>query len=224
MKKEFKKRVQIAESAAERYVVNPRFTIRSLADETGISSEEIFELFPNRRSILRYYYESRVLLAQEQASAIKGYAEFTLSEKLSQLFLTILDLFGEQREFVLTSYKEFVLCDGQRGRFKQQLKEALKTIFSNDADIASSAAPFVNSRFTYNAILLQFHALIRFWSEDESHLNENSMALVDKWSAFHQELFYSKIADKGFDLARFLYYQSPLRSCMTDMKRCEARS
>ncbi|MCC5915573.1 MAG: hypothetical protein JJU46_14455 [Balneolaceae bacterium] len=213
MKEEIKKRIQIAEAAADRYVHNQRFTIRSLADELEISSDEIFELFPNRRSILRYFYESRLILWKEQTQSIKGYETFSLGEKLSNLFLTLLDLLNDRREFVLMSYKEFVLCSGRRDRFKQNLKEELRTIFASDKEIPTTASPFVRTGLTYDLITLQFHLLVRFWSEDDSHLNENSMALVDKWSTFTEEVFYSKVAEKGLDLAKFLYYQSPLNKC-----------
>ena len=211
MKKETKLRIKIAETATVRYIDNRRFTIQSLADELEITSKEIFDLFPNRSSILRYYYESRILLYRDQIKSIKEYSSFTLSEKLNTLFLSLLDQFSEQREYVLITYKQMNSSPVKKSAFEEHFKKALRDIFNSDDRIATSAKFFKN-RLLYNAIYLQFHGLILFWKNDESHIYENSMALVDKWCALQEEIFYSRVIDKGFDLGKFLYYNSPLNN------------
>lgn len=182
-----------------------------------MKSAEIFELFPNRKSILLYFYESRLLICQEQTKSIDAYPDFSLSEKLSNLFLTLLDEFLENREFVLKTYKKFIVKSPFNTAFEKEFKQEIKTIFEEDHQISASASIFINS-LLYKTIFCHFHALILFWSNDESKKYEQSLALVDKWCSLIEELFYNKILDKGFDFGKFLFYNSPFKQMFTHTK------
>lgn len=210
MDKHTELKIKIAELAAGKYVINPRFTIKSVADELEISSKDIFELFPNRSSILRFYYESRLIVYRNQTQSIDNYSDFTLSEKLSNLFLSILDQFSENREFVLKTYPSNFCSTKTKGSFDKDLKEEIRNIFRSDTRISGTAG-FLKQPLLYSAIVKHFDGFVLFWKKDESSMNQQTMALIDKWSSFVQELFYSKIADQAFDLGKFLLYASPLK-------------
>lgn len=217
MDKQTKKKTKIAETAAKRYIENQRFTIQSLAEELNIKSADIFELFPNRKSILLYFYESRILAYREQKKSIDEYSDFSLSEKLSNLFLTLLDQFLEYREFVLVTYNKFISGSPVSTGFEKEFKNELKSIFQSDQNISGSSTFFVN-RLLYKTVYCHFHALILFWSKDDSEKYEQSFALVDKWCSLIEELFYSKIIDKGFDFGKFLFYNSPFKQATSGFK------
>lgn len=204
--------------AARKYIENPRFTIQSLAKELEMESAEIFELFPNRKSILLFFYESRILIYKEQTKSIDQYMDFSLSEKLSNFFLTLLDQFLEYREFVLETYHSFISKSTLTTSFEEKFKSELKSIFTSDSNLSGSASFFVN-RLLYKTIYYHFHALIVFWSNDESEKYEQSFALIDKWCSLIEELFYNKILDKGFDFGKFLFYNSPFKEAFADIKR-----
>jgi hypothetical protein len=209
MNKETKLRIKIAEAATKRFIENPRFTIQSLADDLNMKSAKIFDLFPNRSSILRYFYTSRILKFREEMAAFDDYSSFSLNEKLSALHLSVLDQFQEHREFVLQTCSHEWMSPFNTSGFETEYRAELKVIFESDNQIPATARPFINS-LLFRSFFFQFIALIHFWKRDESRQYENSMALVDKWSAFIQEIFYSRIAEKGFDLAKFLFYMSPI--------------
>lgn len=211
MSRESNLKRNIAEQAAMRYVENRRFTLQSLAADMNMESRELFNLFPNRSSILDYYYDSRFELYQEQLSAISSYAEYSLGEKLNTLILSLLDQFMEQREFVLISYRERVLSPASRCQFKECFIREMKRIFNSDPRLCSGSSLLLNALF-YEALFQTFNGILWFWSSDRSDHYENSMALVDKWSAFVEELFYTKISEKGLDLGKFLLMNSPLRN------------
>jgi len=217
MDKQTKKKINISETAARRYIENNRFTIQSLAKEMDMKSSEIFELFPNRKSILLYFYESRLQIYKEQTTSIDGYSDFTLSEKLSNLFLSLLDDFLEFREFVLETYQKFVVQSPFDTMFKKEFKKELKMIFNSDNQISASASFFVNS-LLYKTIYYHFHALILFWTNDSSEKFEQSFALVDKWCSLIEEIFYNKVLDKGFDFGKFLFYNSPFNQAFSNIK------
>src|SRR6056297_3290539 len=208
-------KINISEAATGRYLSNPRFTIQSLAESLDMSAKDIFDLFPNRRSILDYFYKSRIILYKDSVENLEDYSEFTLSERLNHLFLTLLDSFEEHREFVLNTYKEKVVWDKRRNEFRKLFKEELKTIFSNDPKITRSSY-IIQNELLWKSILLQFHGLIAFWANDSSRMRENSMALADKWSSLIEEIFYTRIIDKGFDLGKYLWMNSSLNKCITD--------
>jgi hypothetical protein len=210
MNKETKLKIQIVEAATTRFIANSRFTFESLAAETEMKSGDIMELFPNRSAILNYFYESRMILYKEQAARIPGFSEFTLHEKLSSLFLGLLDQFQEYRKFVVITYKDRVIRPTVKTNFQKLLTEELADIFGSDRQISSSASPFLHSCL-FNMLVWQFHALILFWANDKSNQQESTLALTDKWCAFLEEVFYSKIMDRGFDLGKFLLYNSPLK-------------
>lgn len=214
MDKETKQRIKIAETATKRFVENPRFTIQSLAKELEMDSADIFDLFPNRSSILRYYYTSRLLRFRDETASLDDYPSYSLGEKLSALHLSLTDQFQEQREFVLQTFNRNMGSPFRSSGFEKEYKQELRNIFENDHRIPSTAAPFIN-RFLYSSVYCQFIGLISFWKRDESRNYENTMAIVDKWSALIEEIFYSRIAEKGFDLAKFLFYRSPLSECIT---------
>ncbi|WP_234567033.1 hypothetical protein [Rhodohalobacter sp. 614A] len=217
MDKQTKKKAKIAETAAKRYIENSRFTIQSLTKELDMKSAEIFELFPNRKSILLFFYESRLLAYREQTKSIQEYSEFTLSEKLSNLFLTLLDQFMEYREFVLNSYNQFISKNPSCTSFEREFKAELQSIFQSDQNLSGSSRFFVN-RLLYTTIYYHFHALLLFWENDDSEKYEQSFALVDKWCSLIEELFYSKVVDKGFDFGKFLFYNSPFKHATSSFK------
>ncbi len=223
MNKKTKKKIQISEAATERYLINERFTIKSLADELNMSSSEIYDLFPNRRSILEFYYESVIIRYQSLTATIENYSNFTMAEKLSNLALTILDMFQERREFVSKTYNSMIICSNRSTNFEKYFKKQLSLIFEQDNRQAKSASIF-NGELTNRFIVLHFHGLIRFWLRDSSEGYQKTMELVDKWTALVQEVNYSYVIDRGFDLAKFALYNSPFNSLLDYINNKGART
>ncbi|TVQ67134.1 MAG: hypothetical protein EA360_03145 [Balneolaceae bacterium] len=204
-------KIRIAERAASRYTENVRFSLNSLAKELEMDPPELFRLFPNRSSILDYYYESRFEIYKNEISAIESYENYSLSEKLNTLILSLLDQFMEQREFVLMTYKQRVLTPMSTTRFKALYRQEMEIIFRSDSNRCSASTLLLNS-FFFHALFQTFNGILWFWSHDRSEQYENSMALVDKWSVFTQEVFYTRAAEKGVDLGKFILMNSPLRN------------
>lgn len=136
----------------------------------------------------------------EAVEAIPDFQDLTLSETLSQFVYQSLDLFTE-----LGDLTESQINDVQASLRKQTAK-IFDRIIERDGRI-----PFVN-RFVFKPIIFDAMAwhyvqLIRFWIADDSEGSEQTLALVDKSTAFFQELAYSGVLDKGMDLGKLLYAQ-----------------
>jgi len=203
MDKKTKKKIKIAETAANLYPENRRFKISAVARELEMKTADIFELFPNRRAILEFYYESRLLLLDEMVEKIDGFNQYTLSEKLSTAILSVLDLFQDHREFVLESYRKLVQYSCRPSRFSSELRNRVSSILESDQNISYTARLLFQSAFV-NLFMFHFHCIVYFWQEDRSDAHTNTMALVDKWTSLVQELFYNAVIDKSADLIRFL--------------------
>jgi len=210
MDKSTKEKIQVAKAGATLYLTNSRFTMSALAEASKTSLENIYEYFPNRRSVLDFFYEAILIECQEITSKIEGYADFTLSEKLSNLALTIIDLMNEHKEFVRQTYNRKIVCTGQQQVFNEEFKHQLKLIYENDPKQSALSSAF-NNQLLYKAGLTNFHLLINFWLKDTSTGNQKTMELIDKWTSFVQEVHYTAILDRGFEFAKFLYYNSPLK-------------
>lgn len=208
MKKPTKEKILIAKAGARLYLTNSRFTMNALAKAAEVDLDLVYEYFPNRRSVLDFFYESILIEFREITSKIEGYEDFTLSEKLNNLALTIIDLMNEHKEFVRQTYKRTIVCTSRQQAFNEEFKHQLKLIYENDPNQSALSSAF-NNQLLYKAGLTNFHLLIHFWLKDTSTGNQKTMELIDKWTSFVQEVHYTAILDRGFEFAKFLYYNSP---------------
>lgn len=218
MNKKTDEKIRISDAAAVRYLENERFTIPSLADKLNMQPSEIYDFFPNRRSILQFYYEATIIKYEEAIKQIDDYSSFSMAEKLSTLALTLLDLFQENREFVQRTYSSYVVCKSAITPFEKSFKQEIASIYKSDQK-QSRAASLLNTDPIYELILYHFHGLIRFRLRDNTEGYQKTMELVDKWTAFVQELNYSSILDRGFELAKFAAYQTPLKKYFHQYKK-----
>lgn len=215
MNKITEEKIRISKSGALLYLKNPRFTMSALAEASDIETDRIYDYFPNRRDVLDFFYEGLILEYKESVQSIDKYAEFTLSEKLSNLALTLIDLMDPYREFVRQTYKDRVMCSGRKTAFEKLFRQQLKVIYESDMKQSRLSAA-LNRAPLYMTGTYNFHLLIQFWLWDKSAANQKTMELVDKWTAFVEELHYSSILDRGFDVAKFIFYNSPFSNTTKD--------
>lgn len=207
MKKDIRKKVNVAEKAADLYIDNPDFTLKFLAETLNLEPTEIYKLFPNKKNILQFYYPAQLYKYREITSKIDNFQNYTLAEKLSNLAYTLTDLLLEKREFVQLTFEKYISnCINETG-FEKQLETEIRTFFTKDSAISTTAS-FLLRPWFFKLIRKHYLWLIDYWLKDESKGYENTMALTDKWTSFIQEMFYSSVIDKGFDLAKFAYIQS----------------
>lgn len=194
-------KIELTEAAIDLYIEN-KFTIANLANKTGKNASEIYSVFPNKKAILEFYYPSLVIRYQAMISEIDDFDSYSISEKLSNFAFTLFDMMGERRVFVEDTFEKYVWHCSSKSEFKQEIRTLFKDFFTSDGNISTSAGFFIGNLF-YNSLATQFLYLIKFWLEDESEDRERTIALTDKITGFIEELVYSKIVDKGFDLAKY---------------------
>jgi hypothetical protein len=210
MEDNLKKKIKIAEKAAGLYPDNPEFTMKQLAGTMKIKPADLYGMFPGRKALLRFYYTAQFHKYKETASQIEGFNEYTLAEKLGNLAYTLTDLMLEHREFVELTYDQLIGQFYTKTDFEKLLEEEIKSFHVNDTRISTTASILIRPWY-FRLIRQHYLWLISYWLKDESPGFENTMGLTDKWTVFLQEMLYSSIVDKGFDLAKFVFMQSAIK-------------
>ncbi|MGN8224959.1 hypothetical protein [Gracilimonas sp. BCB1] len=194
-------KIELTEAAIDLYIED-KFSIPNLADKTGKTASEIYALFPNKKSILQFYYPSLVIRYRAMIGEIDDFDSYTIAEKLSNFCYTLFDMMDDRQAFVEDTFEKFEWKCTSNTEFRNEIKDLFADFFTTDGRIATSAGFFIGD-FFYSSVRIQYVYLIKFWLEDESEDRERTFALVDKLTGFIEELVYSKIVDKGFDLAKY---------------------
>lgn len=194
-------KIELTEAAIDLYTED-KFSIPNLTKKTGKTASEIYTLFPNKNSILKFYYPSLVIRYRAMISDIDDFDSYSISEKISNFAFTLFDMMDERREFVGDTFEKYEWKCTPKSEFQKEVKSLMKDFFTSDGNIATSAGFFIGDLF-YASLKTQFLFLIKFWLEDDSDGHERTFALTDKITGFIEELVYSRIVDKGFDLAKY---------------------
>lgn len=198
---EINTKIELTEAAIDLYIED-EYSIPNLIKKTGKTASEIYTLFPNKNSILKFYYPSLVIRYRAMINEIDDFDSYSISEKLSNFAFTLFDMMDERRKFVEDTFEKYEWKCTSKSEFQMEIKSLLKDFFTSDGNIATSAGFFIGDWF-YASLKTQFLFLIKFWLEDDSDSRERTFALTDKITGFIEELVYSKIVDKGFDLAKY---------------------
>ncbi len=200
----FELKFAIADIGTDLYVKgNGQFYIKDIAKEVDLTPAEVFNYFPNKKSILEFYYASLVIRYEIMIAEIDSFESYTLSEKFSNFAFTSFDMLQEKEAFVEATLSEYILNSFTKTDFEKELERIIKQFLQND-DHLSIASTLVLNSYSYAFLRRQFLELLRFWINDTSEDKELSMELTDKSTAVLEELMYNPVLDKSFDLAKFV--------------------
>lgn len=200
----FEMKFAIADAATDLYIEgNGQFFIKDIAKEVDIDPAEVFNYFPDKASILQFYYASLVIRYEVMIDEIDGFESYTLSEKLSNFAFASFDMLREKEAFVEATFKDQILQCFTRTEFEKEVERLIGKFLENDQRLSIGSTVVLN-RWFYTFLRRQYLELVRFWLNDTSEDKELTMELTDKLTNFLQELMYNTILDQGFDLAKFV--------------------
>jgi AcrR family transcriptional regulator len=195
---------KIAQSASDLYIKGDGdFLIKNVAQEVGLDPGEVFNYFPNKKAILRFYYASLVIRYEMMIQEIDEFDSYTLSEKFSNFAFSSFDMLQEKDAFVEETFEDLILHSFTKTDFEKEIERLIKQFLENDQQVSLASAVVQNNYF-YTFLRRQYLELVRFWINDTSDGKELTMELTDKLTNFFQELLYHTILDIGFDFAKFL--------------------
>lgn len=203
-------KLEITGIAVDLYVEQDgSFTLKQISKETDISVGEIFDYFPNKEAILDFYYASLPIRYRLMLGEIDDFDSYSLSEKLSNFAYASFDLMAEKKEFVEMTFKSRIRCSYGKKEYTKKVEELLSSFFKQDPRISTSGSLLLNDLF-YSLLTKKYLYLVSYWINDDSEGKERSMELTDKVTALIQEIMYNSVADKGFDLMKFLLSNTKL--------------
>lgn len=191
-------RIDLAEKAADLWLVDRRFSLAELADRQGIALRDLLLEFDTRRDLLTFYFDSRWTLFRTLKGQVPDYGTYTAQERLSNLLYSLLDLMSPQKTFVVQAFGRYGNTEAFRKAFREEMREAF-----DSPELSASARVVLIGPF-YEAVWLAFLGLLDYWGRDRSKNGEDTAALIDKSVALLAELLTNAVADKALDLGRFL--------------------
>lgn len=198
-------KIQIAEAAARLYVKNNgSFTMHDIARATDLTVSEVLRLFADKESIVYFYYHSLLIRYRMMIGEIEGFAEFTLSEKLSNFAYTSFDMLEEHEAFVEQTFRAYILHSCRTSDFEEEIESLFRDFFEHDPGKAASTDLFIND-CSMRLIRRKYLHLLDFWLRDDSEGKEVTLELTDKVTGLIEEALYTSVIDRSFDLAKFLY-------------------
>lgn len=197
-------KLEIAGVAVDLYVEqNGEFTLKQVSKEIDLSVGDIFDFFPNKEAILDFYYTSLVIRYRLMVEEIEDFDSYSLSEKLSNFAYASFDLMNEKQEFVEQTFKNRIRWSYGKKEYTNKIQSLLSSFFKEDPGISTSGSLLMSDLF-FQVLTKKYLYLVSYWINDDSEGKERSMELTDKVTALIQEIMYNSVADKGFDLMKFL--------------------
>lgn len=200
----FQTKYAIAETAAKIFTErNGSFTLKEIGRELDIAPARVFDFFSSKRSILKYYYEAQVIRYHLMIREIEDFQSYSLSEKISNFMYASFDMLEEQLDFVEQTFPGYARRCGQPTNYEKHIEKTLRSFFEDDTRVSIGGSLLLRSPF-FALLRYGYLQLISIWLNDETEGREQTMELIDKLTAFTQELMYSSVSDKGLKLAKFL--------------------
>lgn len=197
-------KLEITGTAVDLYVEQDGvFTFNQIAKELEIDVADIFNYFPNKKAILEFYYTSLVIRYKLMIEEIDDFETYSLGEKLSNFIYASFDMMQEKQAFVEATFNKMIRYSYTKTDYSKKVEALLESFFREDAGISSSSSLLMNS-FFFQLMRAKYLYLVSYWLRDDSEGKERTMELTDKLSSFIQEVMYNSVADKGFELMKFL--------------------
>lgn len=202
---ELQTKLEITGVATDLYIEQDgEFSLNQISKELDISVADIFDYFPNKGAILEFYYTSLVIRYKLMLEDIEDFETYTLSEKLSNFIYASFDMMAEKQAFVEKTFNKMIRYSYSKTEYSKRIESVIESFFREDPGISASSSLVMNELF-FQLMRKKYLYLVSYWIRDKSEGKERSMELTDKLTVFIQEVMYNAIADKGFDLLKFLY-------------------
>ena len=183
-------------------------SMREMAKNAGVSNPTIYNYFPTKEKILYAYVEQKhketALLLQE----IEDFNTYTLREQLQTLIETELELYLEDREFIM-QISDMVF---QSGGLKLDTLYGDNKIFTDMVadmlSIAIEAEEIPKPPFEEHLPRLfwdYYIMVVAYWVKDDSESFENTTQFIDHSLGVVEALLQSTLLNKANDLGMFLF-------------------
>jgi len=183
-------------------------SMREMAKNAGVSNPTIYNYFPTKEKILYAYIEQKHKETAQILQEIKDFNTYTLREQLQTLIETELELYLEDREFILqisdmvfhsAGLKLELLYDNNK-LFTDMVKDMLEIAIDAE-EIPRPPLEEHLPRLFWDYYIM----VVAYWVKDDSEMFENTTQFIDHSLGVIEVLLQSSIMNKAHDLGLFLF-------------------
>jgi len=212
-----KTKIKILKSAVD-LIIEKGFdnaSLREMAKNAGVSNPTIYNYFPSKEKLLYAYIEQKHKEAVSSLQEIEDFHTYTLREQLQTLIETELELYLEDREFIIQIADMVFHSSGLKmGKLYETNTQFIKTV-EEMLNIAIDAQEIVEPPFKEHLPILfwdYYIMVVAYWVKDDSEMFENTTQFIDHSLGLADAVLHSDILSKVSDLGMFFFKTHMLNS------------
>ncbi len=212
-----KTKVKILQSAVD-LIIEKGFdnaSLREMAKNAGVSNPTIYNYFPSKEKLLYAYIEQKHKEAVATIQEIEDFYTYTLREQLQTLIETELELYLEDREFIIQIADMVFHSSGLKmGKFYETNALFIETV-EEMLNIAIEAEEIAEPPFKEHLPKLfwdYYIMVVAYWVKDDSEMFENTTQFIDHSLGLVEAVLHSDILSKASDLGMFFFKTHMLSS------------
>ena len=205
-----KTKAKILDSAVE-LIIEKGFknaSMREMAKLAGVSNPTIYNYFPTKEKILYAYVEQKHKESAQILQEIEDFNSYTLREQLQTLIETELELYLEDREFILQISDMVFKSGGLKLESLYGNNKIFIDMVQDMLEIAIDAKEIPKPPMEEHLpkLFWDFYIMVvAYWVKDDSESFENTTQFIDHSSGVIEALLQSTIMNKAHDLGMFLF-------------------
>ncbi len=204
-----KTKIKILQSAVD-LIIEKGFdnaSLREMAKNAGVSNPTIYNYFPSKEKLLYGYIEQKHSEAIAAIHTIEDFHTYTLREQLQTLMETELELYLEDREFIVQIYEMAFHSSAVRVEDIYATKASFVEIVTEMMEIAIESGeieepPFKN--YLPQLFWDYYIAVVAYWVKDESESFENTTQFIDHSMGVLEAVLHSQVLNRASDLGHFM--------------------
>ena len=183
-------------------------SMREMAKNAGVSTPTIYNYFPTKEKILFAYVEQKHKETAQILQEIEDFHTYTLREQLQTLIETELELYLEDREFVMQISDMVFQSGGLKLDTLYGNNEVFTEMVADMLSIAIEAEEIPKPPFEEHLPRLfwdYYIMVVAYWIKDDSEMFENTTQFIDHSLGVVEALLQSNLLNKANDLGMFLF-------------------
>lgn len=198
-------------------------SLREIAKNAGVSNPTIYNYFPSKEKLLYAYIEQKHKETIAILHEIEDFHTYSLREQLQTLIETELELYLEDREFIIQIADMVFHSFGLRLDKLYETNALFIETVDEMLDIAIEAEEIPEPPFREHLPKLfwdYYIMVVAYWVKDESEMFENTTQFIDHSMGLIEAVLRSDVLSKANDLGLFFFKTHLLSSIQrfTDKK------
>ena len=183
-------------------------SMREIAKNAGISNPTIYNYFSTKEKILYGYVEQKHKEVAQILQEIEDFHTYSLREQLQKLIETELELYLEDREFIMQISEMVFQSGGLKLNKLYRNNEIFTKMVADMLSIAIEAEEIPKPPFEEHLpdFFWDYYIMVvAYWIKDDSQCFENTTQFIDHSLGLIEALLQSNLLNKANDLGMFLF-------------------